>query len=117
MVKTLKIVWDKGKKRDKNHQRLLDVKYPSKQKLSSTDFSPKSHRHVKVIHVNTLLKNLQTVFQNSKDTSMLEIQLEMSYRDYELGDKDISQLMGRALHIESNITPLMLNVTTEICHR
>ena len=106
-------VWNKGKKRDKNSQRLSDLKYPSKQKLSSIDVidfdpRPKSHRHVKASHINTLLKDLQTVSQNSKDISMWETQLEMSYEDYELGDVDISQLMGRALQIESNITPLVL---------
>ena len=43
--------WNKGKKRDKNPERLLEVKYPSKRKLSSThviDFDPrpKSFRRV-----------------------------------------------------------------------
>ena len=39
---------------------------------------------------------------------MWETRIEMSYKNYELGDKDISLLMSRALQIESNITPSIL---------
>ena len=53
--------WNKGKKREKNPQRLSNVQYPSKRKLGSSsviDFDPrpKSFRRVKRCHINGLVK-------------------------------------------------------------
>ena len=61
--------WNKGKKRDKNPERLSEVKYPSKRKLSSThviDFDPrpKSFRRVTSSHINGLLRDLQAFHKN-----------------------------------------------------
>ena len=68
-------VWNKGKKRDKYPQKLSDVKYLSKRKLSSIDVinfdpRPKSRRHVEARHINNLIKDLQVISQNTKDLSM-----------------------------------------------
>ena len=86
-VTSKECVWNKGKKRDKNPQRLSDVKYPSKRKLSTIDVidfdpRPKSCRHVEARHINNLIKDLQVISQNTKDLSMWETQLEIRYEDY-----------------------------------
>ena len=93
---------EQGKEERQKSSEAFRCQVSIKRKLSSIDvidFDPraKSHRHVKTSHINTLLKDLQTVSQISKDISMWETQLEMNYEDYELGDVDISQLLGRAL--------------------
>ena len=112
-VTSKECVWNKGKKRDKNPQRLSDVKYPSKRKLGTVDVidfdpRPKSRRHVEARHINNLIKDLQVISQNTKDLSMWETQLEIRYEDYEVADIDVSQLMDRTLIIENNITPSVL---------
>ena len=112
-VTSKECVWNKGKKRDKNPQRLSDVKYPSKRKLGTTDVidfdpRPKSRRHVEARHINNLTKDLQVISQNTKDLSMWETQLEIRYEDYEVADIDVSQIMDRTLIMENNITPSVL---------
>ena len=110
-VTSKECVWNKGKKRDKNPQRLSDVKYPSKRKLGTIDVidfdpRPKSRRHVEARHINNLIKDLQVTSQNTKYPSVWETQLEIRYEDYEVADIDVSQLMDRTLIIENNITRL-----------
>ena len=61
-VTSKECVWNKGKKRDKNPQRLSDVKYPSKRTLGTIDVidfdpRPKSRRHVEARHINNLIKD------------------------------------------------------------
>ena len=94
-VTSKECVWNKGKKRDKNPQRLSDVKYPSKRKLGTIDVidfdpRPKSRRHMEARHINNLIKDLQVISQNTKDLSMWETQLEIRYEDYEVADINVS---------------------------
>ena len=105
--------WNKGKKRDKNPERLSEVKYPSKRKLSSThviDFDPrpKSFRRVTSSHINGLLRDLQSISQKRNEISMWETQLEIKYEDYQLEDVNLDHLMNNAAAILQSLTPSKL---------
>ena len=71
------------------------------------DFDPRleSFRRVKPCHINGLVKNLQTISQNSNEILMWETQLEMKYEDYEFKNIDASGLMNRASVILQSLTP------------
>ena len=105
--------WNKGKKRDKNPERLSEVKYPSKRKLSSThviDFDPrpKSFRRVTSSHINGLLRDLQSISQKCNEISMWETQLEIKYEDYQLEDVNLDHLMNNTAAILQSLTPSKL---------
>ena len=105
--------WNKGKKRDKNPERLSEIKYPSKRKLSSTrviDFDPrpKSFRRVTSSHINELLRDLQSISQKCNDISMWETQLEIKYEDYQLEDVNLDHLMNNTAAILQSLTPSKL---------
>ena len=105
--------WNKGKKRDKNPERLSEVKYPSKRKLSSThviDFDPrpKSFRRVTSSHIDGLLRDLQSISQKCNEISMWETQLEIKYEDYQLEDVNLDHLMNNTAAILQSLTPSKL---------
>ena len=100
-------------KRDKNPERLSEVKYPSKRKLNSTqviDFDPrpKSFRRVTSSHIDGLLRDLQRISQKCNEISMWETQLEIKYEDYELEDVNLDHLMNNTAAILQSLTPSKL---------
>ena len=109
---------NKEKKRDKNPERLSEVKYPLKRKLSSThvrgfDPRPKSFRRVTSSHINGLLRDLQSISQKCNEISMWETQLEIKYEDYQLEDVNLDHLMNNTAAILQSLTPSKLEQIEE----
>jgi len=102
--------WNKGKKRNKNPQRLSDTNYKSKvQKgdLKLIDFDPRPsiYRKVTSEHINGLVRNLQPISEEQDDLSMWEVQLQMKYNDYP-PDAEISlNLREKTKILQENLTP------------
>ena len=100
--------WNKGKKRNKNPQRLSDANYPSKRKKSlniNYDPRPPSNRKVTPQHINDLLKNLQTISAKNSNgvVSMWETQLQMTYKDYSLDKDMIENLREKTNILKTNL--------------
>jgi hypothetical protein len=102
--------WNKGKKRDKNPQRLSDASYPTKRIKSEIpiiefDPRPKANREVKPEHINSFLRNLQEISSSSNGVSMWEVQLQMTYKDYQLDDNNTLILREKTRSLKTNLTP------------
>ena len=105
--------WNKGKKRDKNPQRLSSTSYPSKVKKSSKvnliDFDPwpTNRRHVKNEHINDLMRDLHTISSKNEngDVSMWETLIEMTYDDYSLDAENENILKEKIKQLLENLTP------------
>ena len=100
--------WNKGKKRNKDPRRLSDAKYPSKRKesiVSVVNFDPRplKNRRVTPEQINRLVINLQNISQDSNVTSMWEMQLKVTYKDYDLCDSSLLQEKVKILH--DNLAP------------
>lgn len=104
--------WNKGKKRNKNPQRLSDADYPSKCRKrdgSLIDFDPRpnTHRRVTPHHINGLLLNLQKISTKNSNgvMSMWETQLQMSYDDYSLDKHMTENLQEKTKILKENLIP------------
>lgn len=107
--------WNKGKKRDKNPQKLSDADYPSKRKkreenLIDFDPRPETHRKVTPVHINGLLQNLQKISAKNRngDISMWETQLQMTYDDYSLDEHMTHHLKEKTNMLNRNLQPCKL---------
>ena len=83
--------WNKGKKRQKNPQRLSSAQYPTKRRKNSLnviDFDPRppQHREVKTLCINEFVKDLQMDCANTGKLPMWLTQLRIVYADYLLSD-------------------------------
>lgn len=102
--------WNKGKKREKNPQRLSDTNYLSKRKkgrIDVIDFDPRpiGNREIKPEHINKLVVNLQSLSTNTNGMSMWEVQLKMTYDDYELDNANAVILHELTNQLLYNLTP------------
>ena len=107
--------WNKGKRRDKNPQRLSDAVYPTKRKKSEgklIDFDPrpKQFRNVTPQHINGLLSNLERISANNRngEMSMWETQLQMTFGDYALDEDRLEDLRRKLTILEENLKPTTL---------
>ena len=112
--------WNKGKKRQKNPQRLSSAQYPTKRRKSSLnviDFDPRppQHREVKTLCINEFVKDLQMDCANTGKLPMWLTQLRIVYADYLLSDICLPLLREKIGILTKNITPplLMQIVDTE----
>ena len=111
---TVLCTWNKGKKRDKNSQRLSSTSYPSKVKKSSKvnliDFDPRptNRRHVKNEHINDLMRDLHSISSKNEngDVSMWESLIEMTYDDYSLDTENEYILREKIKQLLENLIPL-----------
>lgn len=65
-------------------------------------------REVKNEYINEFVRNLQSLSSNTKDMSMWEVQLKITYKDYELDNSNtvlLHELTNQLLH---NLTPTKL---------
>ena len=100
--------WNKGKKRKKKPQRLSSADYPSKNKKSKMpviDFDPRpiSCRRVTSENINNFVRDLQKISKDQEISSMWEVQLKISYNDYQL--EDLSILQEKIMDMIRNMSP------------
>ena len=106
--------WNKGKKRDKNPQRISDANFDSKLRKAATpviDFNPRPAkcRLVTPDHISRFVVNLQCLSQNGNgNISMWETQLKITYHEYDL-TRDQSELLSE------KVTVLLENIKPEVC--
>ena len=113
--------WNKGKKRQKNPQRLSSAQYPTKRRKSTLNViefgsRPPQHREVKTLCTNEFVKDLQMDGSNTGKLPMWLTQLRIVYADYSLSDICLPLLREKIGILTKNITPplLMQIVDTEI---
>ena len=105
--------WSKGKKRDKDPKRLSSKNYPSKQRkcmMTVADFDPRPamYRKVKPAHINGLLRDLQNISTQKKESSMWESQIRLTYEDYELCDVDVNNSNDKVNILVESLKPTEL---------
>jgi hypothetical protein len=99
--------WNKGQKRKKTPKRLSSAHYPSnrkKSKIPVIDFDPRliSCRTVTSDHINNFVHDLQRISED-QEISMWEVQLKISYNDYQL--EYVSLLQAKIMSLIKNLSP------------
>jgi hypothetical protein len=101
--------WNKGKKRQKNPQRLSSTDYHTKRKRSQInviDFDPRPRKYRKVTknHINNFVSDLESS-ADAEQTPMWTTQLYFHYNDYPLSEAHILELQNKVNLLIDNITP------------
>lgn len=116
---SLPCVWNKGKKRDKNPQKLHKALYSTLKRNPTKlyDFDPRlpQHRGINVEDTNAFLVSSQGEFREGAP-SMWETLLEVNYDDFKLTEDEIKVLRNQCAQFEeSNRLSILALCGTKTC--
>lgn len=113
---SLPCVWNKGKKRDKNPQKLHEAVYSGLKRKPSKmyEFDPRlpQNRGINIADTNAFLVSLQEDSQGGTP-SMWETLLELKYRDFELNEEERIILGKQCANFETNNKAIVNRVCGE----